>query len=63
LMRNRLWIEGGSVFSADASDYDALLTSEGVAHTTGASQPIAHRWDSGWVPAALAALYRDSIAP
>jgi S-formylglutathione hydrolase FrmB len=63
LTRNRLWIEGGSSFPADDSDYDALLTSEGVAHTTGTAQPIAHRWDSGWVPTALAALYRDSIAP
>jgi hypothetical protein len=63
LTRNRLWIEGGSIFSADVSDYDALLTSEGVAHTTGIPQSLTHRWDSGWVPAALATLYRDSIAP
>ena len=43
------------------SDYDALLTSEGIAHTTETPQSMAHRWDSGWVPIALAALRQDSI--
>ena len=32
------------------SDYDALLTSEGIVHTLGPSQLMAHNWDSGWVP-------------
>ena len=39
------------------SDYDALLTSEGILHTTETPTHMAHRWDSGWVPIALAALY------
>jgi hypothetical protein len=43
------------------TDYDALLTSEGILHTNGPSQYMAHRWDSGWVPEALAALYQDSL--
>jgi hypothetical protein len=63
LTRNRLWIEGGPIFPTDVSDYDALLASEGVVHTTGTSIFGVHRWDSGWVPSALAALYQDSIAP
>ena len=61
LSQNRIWIGGYNAFQTDISDYDALLTSEGIPHTMGPSQLIAHRWDSGWVPAALAALYQDSL--
>ena len=43
------------------TDYDALLTSEGIAHTTETPTSMLHRWDSGWVPIALAALSRDSL--
>ena len=60
LTNNRIWIGGYNTFQTDVSDYDALLTSEGILHTLGPMQPIAHRWDSGWVAAALAALYQDS---
>ncbi len=59
--RSRIWIGGFAVFRKDISDYSALLTSVGIAHTTGKPQPMAHRWNSGWVPIALAALYQDSI--
>ena len=58
---NRIWIGGYSLYSTDMSDYDSLLTSEGIAHTTETPQYMAHRWDSGWVPIALAALRQDSI--
>ena len=62
LSNNRIWIGGYSpVFQTDMSDYDALLTSEGIAHTTETPQLMVHRWDSGWVPIALAALRQDSI--
>ncbi len=61
LTNNRIWIGGGEAFPTDVSDYDALLTSEGILHTTGPSQLISHGWDSGWVPEALAGLYQDSI--
>jgi predicted transcriptional regulator len=61
MTNNRIWIGGYYAFQTDVSDYDALLTSEGIQHTLGPMQPIAHTWDSGWVPAALAALYQDSI--
>ena len=58
---NRIWIGGYWSFQADVSDYDALLTSEGIKHTTETPQPMPHKWDSGWVPIALAALYQDSV--
>ncbi len=59
--RDRIWIGGYAVFRKEISDYSALLTSVGIAHTTGTPRPMAHRWNSGWVPVALAALYQDSI--
>jgi hypothetical protein len=58
---NRIWIGSYCYYATDVSDYDALLTSEGIAHTTEPPQSMAHRWDSGWVPIALAALYQDSL--
>src|SRR4029077_13611330 len=60
LSNNRIWIGYSAIFQADVSDYDALLTSEGIAHTTETPQPMLHTWDSGWVPIALAALGQDS---
>ena len=60
LTNNRIWIGGYDLYQTDVADYDALLTSEGIAHTDGPSQSIAHSWDSGWVPEALAALHQDS---
>jgi hypothetical protein len=58
---NRIWMGSSSLYGADVADYDTLLTSEGILHTTAPLQSIAHRWDSGWVPAALTALEQDSI--
>ena len=60
---NRIWIGGYSLYQGDVSDYDALLTSEGIAHTTESPQEMAHLWTSGWVPIALSALYQDSSSP
>ena len=57
---NRIWIGGYSAFQTDMTDYDSLLTSAGIAHSTEAPTLMAHRWDSGWVPLALAALEQDS---
>ena len=62
LSSNRIWIGGYWVFQTDMSDFDALLTSEGIAHTTETPQPMVHTWSSGWVPIALAALRQDSIS-
>lgn len=41
--------------------YNSLLTTEGIAHSTETPTSMAHRWDSGWVPLALAALEQDSL--
>ena len=60
LNNNRIWIGGYSLYQTDVSDYDKLLTSEGIAHSAETPQNMAHRWDSGWVPIALAALRQDS---
>jgi hypothetical protein len=59
---SRIWIGGYAAFGADGADYDALLTAEGIAHTTQPPLFMDHRWDSGWVPVALAALYDDSLS-
>jgi hypothetical protein len=61
LSENRIWIGGYDVFRTDLSDYDALLTSEGILHTTETPTLMGHRWDTGWVPIALAALEQDSL--
>lgn len=58
---NRIWIGGYQSFQGDISDYEALLTSQGIQHSTETPTQMAHRWDSGWVPIALSALYHDSI--
>lgn len=50
------------MFPTDISDYDNRLTAAGIQHTTETPALMAHRWDSGWVPTALAALYSDSLA-
>jgi hypothetical protein len=62
LTANRIWLGGYALYSTDVSSYDALLTSQGIVHTMGPWVNEAHRWDSGWVPAAVAALYQDSLS-
>ena len=57
---NRIWIGGYQAYQTDMSDYDALLNSEGILHTTETPTSMPHRWDSGWVQIALAALRQDS---
>jgi S-formylglutathione hydrolase FrmB len=61
LGEDRIWIGGYGLYQTDDSDYDTLLTAEGIAHTTENPALMAHRWDSGWVPLALTALEQDSI--
>ena len=62
LSQNRIWIGGYEAFQSDMTDYDALLTAEGIQHTTETPTLMAHRWDSGWVPIALSALSQDGGA-
>ena len=61
LTNNRIWIGGYALYQQDMSDYDAILNAEGIAHSTETPTPTSHRWDSGWMPMAMAALYQDSI--
>jgi hypothetical protein len=58
---NRIWIGGYQLFQQDMADYDALLTAQGIQHTTETPTAMAHAWNSGWVPIALAALHADSV--
>jgi hypothetical protein len=57
---NRLWIGGYNAFQGDMSDYNTLLTSLGIAHSTETPTLQTHAWDGGWVPLALAALSQES---
>jgi hypothetical protein len=59
--RDRIWIGGYAAFQTDVSDYDALLTSHGIAHMTERPQATAHSWGSGWMPLALAALRQEGL--
>ena len=57
--QNRIWIGGFEAFESDVSDYDALLTREGIAHSVESPQQMAHAWDPGWMSDALASLSED----
>ena len=59
--QHRIWIGGNTKFPVDISNYAKLLTKEGILYTRETPERILHSWDSGWVPAALAALRQDSI--
>jgi hypothetical protein len=60
--RNRIWIGSYGLFGGDVVAYDTLLTSLGIQHSAENPTPMTHAWYSGWVPLALAALYKDSLA-
>ena len=57
---NRIWIGGWGLYKTEDADFNALLTAAGIAHSTETPQYMPHRWDSGWVRLALAALFQDS---
>lgn len=61
LSERRIWIGGSREFPVDMSNYAKLLTKEGIAYTREAPTSMAHTWNSGWIPYALAALRQDSI--
>ena len=46
LSNNRIWIGGYALYQTDDSDYDALLTSEGIVHSTQMQQYSSHSWDA-----------------
>lgn len=58
---NRIWIGGYANYQQDMADYDAVLTAQGIQHTTETPTAMTHNWTSGWVPIALAALHADSV--
>jgi S-formylglutathione hydrolase FrmB len=60
LRENRIWIGGSREFPVDMADYARLLAKDGILYTR-EPRSMAHSWDSGWVPFALAALRKDSI--
>jgi S-formylglutathione hydrolase FrmB len=62
LSSNRIWVGGYDVFGADMTDYDALLSSAGIPHSTQTPQLMAHGWDSAWMQEALSVLRQDSAA-
>jgi hypothetical protein len=62
MTKDRIWLGGYGLYPQDMADYESLLTSQGVVYTAGPMQLVAHSWDSGWVPAAVAALYQDSLS-
>lgn len=58
----RIWIGGYSAFYNDVNDFDSALTGLNVPHMSETPTNMVHRWDSGWVPSALAALSQMSPA-
>jgi hypothetical protein len=62
---NRLWLgvnSGGNNFDPETRAFDQLLSDASVLHTLEVSdQTLAHSWESGWVPGAVAFL--DGMAP
>ena len=58
----RIWVGGYYYFDYDVYDYASRLDSAGVVFADETPTQMAHRWDSGWVPDALAALHQDSIS-
>ena len=62
MTKDRIWLGGYGLYPQDMADYESLLSSQGVGCTRGLCRLVAHSWDSGWVPAAAAALYQDSLS-
>jgi hypothetical protein len=59
---NRIWIGSYSLYGGDVATYHTLLTSLGIQHSTENPTQMTHAWYSGWLPLALAALHKDSLA-
>jgi|GEM_PF-1367707 len=57
---NRIWINGYGNFRTHVENFDALLISKNIQHTTAPEVSRAHLWNSGWIPSAVAGLYTNS---
>ena len=55
--QDRILISEGPVFQSQVADFDTLLTSQGVIHTTLNQTNDAHSWSGGWLSGAIAGLY------
>jgi 20S proteasome alpha/beta subunit len=55
--QDRILISEGETLGSEVADFDSLLTSQGVMHTTLNQTNDAHSWTSGWLPNAVAGLY------
>ena len=58
----RIWIGQGPVFMKSVSRYEEMLSAAGVRYKTGKALGSPHRWDGGWIPAALAELKQSSTS-
>lgn len=59
--RKRIWVGGYHYFDWDVTQYASRLATAGIQYDAVKPVQMAHRWDSGWVPGALAALHQDSV--
>lgn len=62
LAHPRIWIGGYAAFYNDVTDFNSALTGLNVPFMAETPTSTVHRWDSGWVPSALAALAQMSPA-
>jgi hypothetical protein len=61
--QKRIWLGSYYYFDYNVNDYYAPeLTTASIRYDIEPPAQMAHRWDSGWVPSALAALHADSAA-
>jgi len=57
----RIWIGQGPVFTDNVSRYESILAAAGVRYAAGAALDCSHRWDGGWLAAAVAGLRKCSV--
>jgi hypothetical protein len=57
----RIWIGQGPIFSNSVARYESILAAADVHYTAAAALDSPHRWDGGWLPAALAGLRESSV--
>ena len=62
MTKDRIWLGGYGYYPYDMDDYESRSDIPGRRVYGRANEQVAHSWDSGWVPAAVAALYQDSLS-
>jgi hypothetical protein len=61
--QNRILISKGPAFASQMADFDALLTTQGLAHVLLAQTNFAHDWSSGWLANSVAGLFALAKTP